>query len=271
MSTYAIGDIQGCYQPFRRLLDQIQFDPAKDTLWIAGDLVNRGPQSLEVLRFLFSIRDSVIAVLGNHDLHLLGVAYANRKPGKQDTLTELLNAPDREVLLSWLRHLKIMHTDTALGYAMVHAGIPPQWTLNQAQLCAQELETVLRSDNFSIFLKDMYGNQPESWDDALTGNDRLRLITNYFTRMRFCRADGTLDLITKDSANEAPEGFIPWFAHPHRKTVNDHILFGHWAALEGKTNTPNVYALDTGCVWGGQLTAMRLEDKQFFFCDCDNI
>lgn len=271
MSTYAIGDIQGCYKPLRCLLDQIHFDPTKDTLWIAGDLVNRGPGSLDVMRFLFSIRDSIIAVLGNHDLHLLGVAYANRKPGKQDTLADILHAPDREELLTWLRHLKIMHSDAKLGYAMTHAGIPPQWTLDQAAGYARELEAALRSENFSVFLKDMYGNQPECWDESLSGTDRLRIITNYFTRMRFCRADGTLDLITKDSANEAPEGFIPWFAHPHRKTLDDQILFGHWAALEGKTHTPNVYALDTGCVWGGQLTAMRLEDKQFFSCGCDEV
>lgn len=269
MSTYAIGDIHGCYQPLRCLLDKIAFDPARDTLWITGDLVNRGPASLEVLRFLFSIRESIVAVLGNHDLHLLSVAYADGRQGKHDNLNAILQADDRDELLDWLRRLKIMHHDSSLGYAMVHAGIPPQWTLDKALACAQELEEVLQSSHPQHFLAHMYGNQPDQWEENLSGMDRLRLITNYFTRMRFCRADGTLDLISKDSAVHAPEGFLPWFAHSHRKTVHDKILFGHWAALEGKTNTPGVYALDGGCVWGGQLIAMRLDDEQVFSCSCN--
>lgn len=268
MSTYAIGDIQGCYRPFRCLLDKIEFDPARDTLWIAGDLVNRGPDSLAVMRYLFNIRDSVVCVLGNHDLHLLSVATVGARAGKQDTLEALLAAPDRDILLHWLRHQKIMHHDPASGFTMVHAGIPPQWDIPQALTQARLLEEALRADNYRDYLQQMYGNEPACWHPSLTGADALRVITNYFTRMRFCRADGTLDLITKESAGAAPAGFLPWFAHPHRKTAGELIIFGHWAALEGKVDEPGIHALDTGCVWGGHLTAMRLEDRQRFSCDC---
>jgi len=271
MSTYAIGDIQGCYQPLRCLLDKIEFNPQQDTLWIAGDLINRGPESLQALRYLYSIRHAVIAVLGNHDLHLLSRAFVNGRASKQDTLDDILHAPDRDELLDWLRHLNIIHVDQQLGFAMTHAGIPPQWTLQEAQTCAKELEHVLRSDNFKDFLSTMYGNQPDCWNDNLQGVDRLRLITNYFTRMRFCREDGTLELESKASATEAPDGFKPWFLHPHRKTRDTNIIFGHWAALEGKVNEPGIYALDTGCVWGGALTALRLEDKQLFQCSCKHL
>lgn len=271
MSTYAIGDIQGSYQPLLRLLERIQFDPAADRLWLAGDLVNRGPDSLAVLRFLYQIRHAVTLVLGNHDLHLLAVARGQRPGSARDTLDELLQADDCAVLLGWLRHGKLLHHDPELQFAMVHAGIPPQWNLTEACAHARELESVLQDADENLydqFLAHMYGNQPSTWQPPLTGYDRLRLITNYFTRMRFCTADGTLELETKTGATGAPPGFLPWFAHPHRKTRDDKIIFGHWAALQGRANTPNIYALDTGCAWGGSLTALRLEDEQLFSCDC---
>lgn len=268
MSTYAIGDIQGSYQPLMRLLEKISFDPASDKLWLAGDLVNRGPQSLEVLRFLYSIRRSVISVLGNHDLHLLALAGGHRKAGSHDDLTPILDADERDILLDWLRHCKILHHDAELQFTMVHAGIPPQWDLSDAIARAQELEDVLQSDRYDEFLANMYGNHPLMWTNELNGFDRLRIITNYFTRMRFCTAEGELELKTKAGAQEAPAGYAPWYAHHNRKTRANKIIFGHWAALEGKANMPHIYALDTGCAWGGTLTALRLEDEQVFSCNC---
>lgn len=268
MSTYAIGDIQGSYYPLLRLLEKIQFDPASDKLWLAGDLVNRGPNSLEVMRFLYSIRSSVISVLGNHDLHLLAIARGYRKLNTHDSIAQLLEADDCSLLLDWLRHCKILHHDPELKFTMVHAGIPPQWDLIRACAHARELEAVLHSNQYEEFLANMYGNEPAIWKHKLIGYDRLRIITNYFTRMRFCTAEGELELETKTAAVDAPVGFAPWYSHNNRKTRDDKIIFGHWAALEGRANTPNVYALDTGCAWGGALTAMRLEDEVFFHCDC---
>lgn len=269
MSTYAIGDIQGCLEPLQCLLKKIAFDPAKDKLWLAGDLINRGPDTLATLRFLYSIRTSLVIVLGNHDLHFLAVAYGLRKKSQYDTLDELLQAPDCAELIQWLRQQKLLHHDPALGFTLVHAGIPPQWELAQAQACAREVEAVLQSDAIAEYLATMYGNKPSCWEDGLQGQERLRLITNYFTRMRFCNAHGELELATKESADAAPVGYAPWFSFAERKTKHEKILFGHWAALEGHTNIPNIYALDTGCVWGGALTAMRLEDSQKFSCNCD--
>lgn len=268
MSTYAIGDIQGSYEPLLRLLEKIKFDSATDKLWLAGDLVNRGPQSLEVLRFLYSIRHSVISVLGNHDLHLLAIAKGFRTVGSHDSLTPILDAHDRELLLDWLRQCKILHHDPLLEFTLVHAGIPPQWDLDDAIAHARELEIILRGDYYEEYLAHMYGNHPLQWTNELVGYDRLRIITNYFTRMRFCTTEGELELKTKTDAHEAPEGYAPWFSHHNRKTRNNKIIFGHWAALEGKTNTPHIYALDTGCAWGGTLTALRLEDEQLFSCNC---
>ncbi len=269
MSTYAIGDIQGCLDPLKRLLDRVAFDPDRDRLWLAGDLVNRGPSSLATLRYIYDMRQSVVTVLGNHDLHFLAVARGHKRKSSFDTLDALLKAEDCEELITWLRHCKLLHTDSELGYTMVHAGIPPQWNLSRAQAHAREVEAVLQSDQLDDFLANMYGNKPERWKNKLVGMDRLRLITNYFTRMRFCTADGELDLINKAGPGEHPPGFAPWFAHPHHKCRKDRIIFGHWAALEGKADAANVVALDTGCVWGGKLTAFRLEDQQFFRCRCD--
>jgi len=268
MATYAIGDIQGCLEPLQCLLKEIKFNPLNDKLWLAGDLINRGPDTLATLRFLYSLRDSITIVLGNHDLHFIAVYYGQRKRGKNDTLDELLRAPDCADLVYWLRQQKLVHHDPAVNFTMVHAGIPPQWDLTEALAHSREVETVLKTDKIENFLANMYGNLPSCWDNNLTGVDRWRLITNYFTRMRFCSAAGELELQTKENADAAPAGFAPWFSFIERKTHAERILFGHWAALEGRTDADNIYALDTGCVWGGSLTALRLEDERWFSCDC---
>lgn len=268
MATYAIGDIQGCLEPLQCLLKKINFNPAKDKLWLAGDVINRGPDSLATLRLLYKLRDSITLVLGNHDLHFIAVYYGLRKAGKNDTLEPLLLAPDRADLIYWLRQQKLVHHDAQLNFTMVHAGIPPQWSLDDALGRASEVETVLQSNSPELLLENMYGNSPARWSDELQGAERLRVITNYFTRMRFCSAQGELELETKESADAAPIGFAPWFSLSGRKMRNHKIIFGHWAALEGQANTKNIYALDTGCVWGGELTALRLEDEVLFSCNC---
>lgn len=269
MTTYAIGDLQGCLDPLKCLLDRVAFDPARDRLWLVGDLVNRGPKSLETLRFLFAMRDSVTCVLGNHDLHLLAVAHNVERLKKSDTLREIIEAPDAGDLLDWLRRQKLVHYDEARDIAMVHAGIPPMWTLAKALKRAAEVEEALLDDaRLPLFLEGMYGNDPACWDSDLHGITRLRVITNYFTRMRFCKADGTLDLKSKEGADTAPPGYRPWFAHPSRKTRGQKIIFGHWAALEGKCNEPGLHALDTGCVWGGTMTLLNIDNDQRISCDC---
>ncbi|SFA41895.1 symmetrical bis(5'-nucleosyl)-tetraphosphatase [Metapseudomonas otitidis] len=269
MTTYAVGDLQGCLVPLKCLLDRVAFDPARDRLWLVGDLVNRGPKSLETLRFLFAMRDSVTCVLGNHDLHLLAVAHNVERLKKSDTLREIIEAPDAGDLLDWLRRQKLVHYDEARDIAMVHAGIPPMWTLAKALKRAAEVEEALLDDaRLPLFLEGMYGNDPACWDSDLHGITRLRVITNYFTRMRFCKADGTLDLKSKEGADTAPPGYRPWFAHPSRKTRGQKIIFGHWAALEGKCNEPGLHALDTGCVWGGTMTLLNIDNGQRISCDC---
>jgi len=268
MPTYAIGDVQGCYDPLLRLLDKCQFDQNTDTLWFAGDLVNRGPQSLETLRFIKQLGARAISILGNHDLALLAAAY-NLRPSKKDPkLQDILQAPDCEELIEWLRLRNIMHYDKTLDFAMVHAGIPPQWDLNTAIARAKELENTLHSPDFLVFLQNMFGDSPSIWSDALQGWDRLRYITNAFTRMRFCSAEGQLELQAKGKADQAPTNLYPWFKIPTRRHRQVQILFGHWAALQGNVEEPNVFALDTGCVWGNCLTAVRLEDKKFFQVSC---
>ena len=268
MAIYAIGDIQGCLQPFQQILDKIQFDPAIDRLWIAGDMVNRGPDSLQTLQFIYSIRQAVVAVLGNHDLHLLALAAGRCRANHSDTLQSIMDAPDKEKLLDWLRHQPLVHHDSLLGYTLVHAGIPPQWSIKQSCGYAAEVETILKSDNYLDFLEHMHGNQPDKWDDALTGYERLRVITNYFTRMRFCTADGRLELKTKGKIEGAPEGYLPWFQHAKRKAIGEKIIFGHWAALQGRVFEDNVFALDSGCVWGGKLTVMKLDDHKMISVPC---
>jgi bis(5'-nucleosyl)-tetraphosphatase (symmetrical) len=263
MATYAIGDIQGCYSTFRRLLDHIDFDPARDRLWLVGDLVNRGPQSLAVLRFVKNLGPRAITVLGNHDLHLLVVAAGHVRPHHGDTLDAVLRASDRDELLDWLRRRKMMHV--AGRYAMVHAGLLPQWSIAQAATLAREVEAALRHDDHDEFLRRMYGNKPDRWRDNLTGIDRLRVITNVLTRLRLCTANGRMEFAHKGAPTALPRGFLPWFNAPHRRNRAAKIIFGHWAAL-GLYLEENVIGLDTGCVWGRDLTAFRLADGKLYQC-----
>ncbi|WPC04679.1 symmetrical bis(5'-nucleosyl)-tetraphosphatase [Pseudomonas benzenivorans] len=270
MATYAVGDLQGCLEPLRCLLRRVAFDPDKDRLWLVGDLVNRGPASLETLRFVYALRESVTCVLGNHDLHLLAAAHNIERLKKADTLQDILNAPDRDELLDWLRRQKLLHYDAERDIALVHAGIPPQWSLQKALKRAAEVEEALRDDSrLPLFLDGMYGNEPARWDSELRGITRLRVITNYFTRMRFCTADGTLDLKSKEGIGSAPAGYAPWFSHANRKTRGQKIVFGHWAALEGRCNEPGLFALDTGCVWGGAMSLLNIDSGERHRCDCN--
>lgn len=267
MSTYVVGDIQGCLKPLKCLLREVEFNPAEDVLWSAGDVVNRGPKCLKTLRFLYKIRDSLVLVLGNHDLHLLAVAAGVRRLSRSDTLDEILKAPDRDELLNWLLHRPLLHHQH--GYTMVHAGIPPQWSIKKARKRAREVETVLQSPRCIEFFQAMYGNVPAVWSKDLQGMERLRVITNYLTRMRYCTEDGILDLESKGATpNLGKQKVSAWFSHPNRKAANDKILFGHWASIEGHTDTPNAIGLDTGCVWGGALSLYCLETGQWTRCQC---
>ena len=263
MTTYAIGDVQGCYSALRRLLDKLNFDAQRDRLWFVGDLVNRGPQSLAVLRFVKSLGARAVTVLGNHDLHLLVVAAGHAKQHGGDTLNAILRAPDREELLDWVRRQKFMHA--AGRYAMVHAGLLPQWSIAKSLALAREVEAALRSDDHGEFLRHMYGNQPDRWRDNLTGFDRLRIITNAFTRLRICTAKGKMEFAHKGAPADLPRGYRPWFDAPRRRNRATTIIFGHWAAL-GLYMDANVVGLDTGCVWGRDLTAFRLSDAKIFQC-----
>jgi len=264
MATYAVGDLQGCLEPLKALLKQVDFNGQRDTLWLTGDLINRGPDSLGTLRYIYKHRNHIHTVLGNHDLHLLAVNAGYKKPSRSDTFDEILAAHDKDPLLSWLRQQPLLHHDNRLGYTMVHAGIPPQWSLNDAIQKAQEVETIIQGQHYDLFLKNMYGNTPSGWEQGMSDTARWRVITNYFTRMRFCNAQGTLELTTKTGLEDYPKGYLPWFSHRHRKMAQQNIIFGHWAALEGETHTSNTFALDTGYVWGKSMTMMRLEDRQYF-------
>ncbi|MFH2139947.1 MAG: symmetrical bis(5'-nucleosyl)-tetraphosphatase [Pseudomonadota bacterium] len=266
MSIYAIGDIQGCYNELQRLLEQIDFDPVQDQLWFVGDLVNRGPGSLEVLRLVKSLGDSAITVLGNHDLHLLAVAEGIGKLHSSDTLDGVLNAPDRDELLHWLRHQRLMHAEGA--HVLVHAGLLPQWTVTQALALAHEVESALRSDDYAVFLEKMYGNAPHGWEDGLEGYKRLRVIVNAFTRLRICTKQGEMEFKFKGEVGNIPEGYLPWFEIQKRRSADATIIFGHWSALGLKVE-PNIIALDTGCLWGGPMTAIRLEDRCLFQVSCN--
>ncbi|MES9884293.1 MAG: symmetrical bis(5'-nucleosyl)-tetraphosphatase [Sedimenticola sp.] len=262
MAIYAIGDIQGCYDELMRLLEKIDFDPAKDTLWFAGDLVNRGPNSLQVLRFVRGLRTSAVSVLGNHDLHLLAISEGNLKHKSKDrTLDPILKAEDRDELLHWLRHRPLMHHDKKRGFSLVHAGLPPQWDIATARSCAKEVETVLKGKGLHEYCMQMYGNQPDSWSPKLEGMDRLRFITNCFTRIRYCDATGALALREKCTPGTQRDKLVPWFEHPDRASRHDRIIFGHWSTL-GYRQQSNVWAVDTGCLWGGQLTALRLRKRR---------
>ncbi len=264
MTTYAIGDVQGCYDSLMRLLDAIDFDATQDRLWFVGDLVNRGPRSLDVLRFVRDLAGGAVTVLGNHDLHLLAV-FDTGRARRSDTLGELLASAECEELIAWLAARPLMHVDRDLGFAMTHAGIPHVWSIDQAQARAREVETVLQGDRRGEFLRAMYGNEPVAWRDDLEGYDRLRVIVNYFTRMRVIDADGALDLGFKSGADSAPAGFRPWFAAYRDRPLGLRLVFGHWAALNGVCDVADIFALDTGCVWGGTLTALRLVDQERFF------
>lgn len=268
MATYAIGDIQGCYSELQQLLELIHFDSRNDILWSVGDLVNRGPQSLEVLRFFKQLGERAIVVLGNHDLQLLTVAHGHTeylRPG--DTLTPILRATDCQELVTWLRHCPLLHHDADLGFTLIHAGLPPQWDLSHARQYAAEVETALRGSHYGEFLDNLYGSDPKKWSNDLEGFERLRFITNCFTRLRYCNAKGKLALKKKDYPQTRDDDYQPWFSLPNRASRDLRIIFGHWSTL-GYYVGNNVYALDNGCVWGGKLVALRLEDRQVFSIPC---
>ncbi len=258
MTTYAIGDVQGCFHAFEALLAKLAFDPTNDRLWLVGDMVNRGSGSLEMLRWCYANRAVTQVVLGNHDLHALVVANGIVKHKKHDTLKPLLTAPDADELLDWLRHQPLMVKQG--DFVMVHAGLLPGWTVSQALTYAAEVEVVLQADDYVEFLAHMYGNQPDSWHEGLAGFDRLRVITNAMTRLRICNVAGEMEFAFKGELDAIPAGFMPWFDVPDRKSVDHTIVFGHWSAL-GLQHRNNVHALDTGCLWGGHLTALNLETK----------
>jgi bis(5'-nucleosyl)-tetraphosphatase (symmetrical) len=263
MATWVVGDVQGCKKPLKRLLKRLSFDWERDLLWSTGDIVNRGPKCLKTLRYFYKHRDRIRLVLGNHDLHLLALRAGVREMGSSDTLGEILAAPDRDLLLDWLQQQPLMYWED--GFTLVHAGIPPQWTLAEAAQYAREVETVLRGEDAGAFFAAMYGNEPSIWSDDLSGATRLRVITNYFTRMRYCYPDGRLDLVSKGPLSDpgGPAASHPeldaWFNHANRRTAGDKIIFGHWASLRGLTGQANTIGIDTGCVWGYSLTAYCLE------------
>jgi bis(5'-nucleosyl)-tetraphosphatase (symmetrical) len=255
MAMYLIGDVQGCDEPLARLLESLDFSPSRDTVCVLGDLVNRGPDSAGVLRRLMRYGNAAQCLLGNHDLHLLAVAHGVRGTHRGDTLDGVLEAPDRQAMLDWLRGQRMARLEH--GCLMVHAGVLPQWTADQTIALAAEVEAVLRGPDYGEFFHQMYGNEPARWDDALTGMARLRMIVNALTRLRFCTVDGVMEFKVKEGAGKAPQGYWPWFDVPGRKTAGTTVAFGHWSTL-GSLKRQDVLSLDTGCVWGGCLTALRL-------------
>jgi bis(5'-nucleosyl)-tetraphosphatase (symmetrical) len=268
MATIAIGDVQGCYDQLLRLLERAGFDERRDVLWFVGDLVNRGPQSLATVRFVKGLGSRAVTVLGNHDLNLLAVAEGIRKPHHGDTDGDVLAAPDRDELLAWLRQRKMLHVEN--GYAMVHAGLLPQWNISQALALAREVEAALAGPGYRQFLRDMYGNKPARWRDDLAGADRLRIIVNAMARMRLTSPDGVLELDYKLGLEGMPRGCVPWYDAPNRASRGTTIIFGHWAAL-GLIVREDVVCLDSGCVWGRALSALRLEDRRLFQLDCPEL
>jgi len=263
MATYAIGDVQGCYPELQRLLEKLRFDPAQDRLWFCGDLVNRGGQSLETLRLIHGLREQCVVTLGNHDLSLLAIAL--RKPDAQarvnPELPEVLFADDAPVLFEWLRSQKLLHHDEQLGWTMVHAGLAPVWTLRQAQRSALEIERELSSPRYPRLLKNLFGNRPAAWSSRLQGVDRMRASINTLTRMRYCDVQGRIDFEGKGIPGTQKPGMYPWFEVPGMKRRDTRIVCGHWSAL-GRFAGLGIYAIDTGCVWGGQLTALRLDGEE---------
>ncbi len=265
MAMYLIGDVQGCDEPFARLLQTIDFSPSRDTLYLLGDLVNRGPDSAGVLRRLMGYGDSARCLLGNHDLHLLAVAHGVRRQHKGDTLDGILDAPDRTAMLDWLRCQRMAILEG--GCLMVHAGVLPQWTAEQAMSHAAEVEAVLSGDDCGDFLDNMYGNEPALWEDSLRGTARIRAIVNAFTRLRFCTIEGEMEFKVKEGAGSAPPGFMPWYDVPGRKTADVRVAFGHWASL-GWLDREELLSLDSGCVWGGKLSAYELDSGQLTQVGC---
>ncbi len=265
MATYAIGDVQGCYSELCALLEKIGFDERRDRLWFVGDLVNRGPGSLETLRFVKRLGERAVTVLGNHDLHLVALAHGYSRRREDDTLDAVLGAGDCGELVAWLRTLPLLHV--AEGHVLVHAGLLPQWSVERASGLAREVEHELRGPRHREFLEHMYGSQPEEWRDDLAGIDRLRVIVNAMTRMRFCTPQGRMDLHATGDSSSAPPGHLPWFEVPGRASAAATVVCGHWSAL-GLKLLPNLIALDAGCVWGGALTAIRLEDRAIAQVPC---
>ena len=265
MATYAIGDVQGCVDALARLLDAFSYDRSRDRLWFVGDLVNRGPDSLATLRLVKELGEAAVTVLGNHDFHLLAVAAGHANKHHSDTLDQVLAAPDCEQLLAWLRQRPMLHVEGAL--AMVHAGLLPQWSVTTARTLAQEVEAALRGASWREFLANLYGDTPDSWSESLCGADRLRITVNAMARMRFCTAEGKIEFRTKGETAKAPPGFFPWFDAPGRASRDHTLVCGHWSTL-GLKLRPDLIALDTGCVWGGSLSAVRLEDRMLFQVPC---
>ena len=261
MAIYAIGDLQGCYDPFRHLLDKISFNPDKDTLWLTGDLVNRGPKSLKTIRFVKSLDEAVVTVLGNHDLHLLSLANGVRySEGRFDSMWKILGAPDGGEIIDWLRRRPLAHYDKKRDTLLVHAGVPPEWSVKTTLKLADEVQSALREDNYVKFLKHMYGGRPNRWSNELQGFPRLRVIVNALTRMRMIYRDGRLNFTHTGPPERARKGLIPWFEAPNAKWRDTRVVFGHWSAL-GLIVRPDLISVDTGCVWGRQLTAVRLSKK----------
>jgi bis(5'-nucleosyl)-tetraphosphatase (symmetrical) len=268
MATIAIGDVQGCYDQLMRLLERVGYDERRDVLWFVGDLVNRGPQSAQTVRFVKSLAGRQVTVLGNHDIALLVVTAGIKKPHRGDTFDDILQASDRDELIAWLRQQKLMHAGD--GYAMVHAGLMPQWSIAQALALAREVETALQGPDHHEFLKHIYGNEPLRWREDLAGYDRLRIIVNAMTRMRLVTPDGAMEFSHKQGLANAPAGYLPWYDAPARSSRDTPVLFGHWAAL-GLLLREDVVGLDSGCVWGRTLSALRLEDRKLIQCDCSEL
>lgn len=263
MALYMIGDIQGCDAALGQLLDSIGFSPSRDTLYLLGDLVNRGPASDKVLRRLMHYGHSARCLLGNHDLHLLAVAHGVRPPKRKDTLDSILHAPDSAALLAWLQHQSMALRETIADkeVLMVHAGVLPQWSTDDTMALAGDVEAVLRGPDSGEFFQVMYANHPDQWDETLSGFDRTRVVVNALTRLRYCTANGRMEFESKGAADAAPAGYLPWFDVPNRKTADAIVAFGHWSTL-GWLDRTDVYAMDLGCVWGGKLAALGFADQR---------
>lgn len=267
MATYAIGDIQGCHQQLVQLLSKIHFNQDSDQLWFTGDLTNRGPRSLETLRLIYSLRDNITVILGNHDLHLLATAYHHKHPGKKDTFSDILQAPDKQKLLDWLRHQSLIHQDKILNVTMIHAGIHPGWSIAKAKTLSLEVEKILQHNEKHIgFYEHMYGDKPVQWSDGLNSWSRLRFITNVLTRSRYYDGSDRLHLNPKGMPGTQAQGYYPWYEIEHRKSRDERIIFGHWSTLDFTVDIyakHNVFPIDTGCLWGGKLTALRIDVEPF--------